>query len=76
MTEKNVAYEITIRKKYTEPEVIKEWKQLADSGNEYDDGKQYGYASTEKDVERSEEIFSQTLPEIDFKAIIKAVNGI
>ena len=56
-----------------------EWKQVADTGNEKNNGPVYEYVPKPGCVEvkeRSRTLLEQTLPEIDLKAIIKAVNGL
>lgn len=69
-------YRITIEQ-VTWSEVVKQaWQKIADTGNERDDGPQYGYVDARGKEIDSTKILQQEVEELDVKAVIKAINGL
>lgn len=69
-------YQIIIKKIEEVKRIEQEYRKIADSGNEEDNGAVYGYVSTEVEKEESKEIYNQSVEkEIDLFAVIKSFNG-
>lgn len=71
-------YTITITRSDEVDAVRREWKQVADTGNERDDGAVYEYVTYNGVEHESVDILKQEIlnEDLDIKAVIKAVNGI
>lgn len=69
-------YRIQITEVTSAVEPTSEWKQLADSGNPYDSGPIYGWVEVTRVRERTREVLTQEVLELDIVAVIRAVNGI
>src|SRR2546421_10348100 len=73
--EVEVMYRVTIVKiDENVPDREREYKKIADTGNESDDGPVYGYVYADGTKTVETEIFKQRDEERDLAAVIKAVN--
>ena len=71
-----ISYKVVISRLDEVETPNREWKRLADSGNARDDGAVYGYATYVSTESRQEPVFEQVVNDLDFIAVICAVNGI
>lgn len=71
-------YTITITRSDEVEAERREWKQVADSGNERDDGPVYEYVTYPGVEHESTDILKQEIRDegLDIKAVIRAINGI
>ena len=69
-------YRIKITKVEYEDCVTSEYEKIADSGNEKDDGAVYDYVEHPDSKLVETDMLSQTVVDLDFPAVIKAINKI
>ena len=69
-------YQVTITKIETVKSVDRSYEILADTGNERDNGRQYGYVEYPSEKSVDTKIYNQSVEDIDLQAVIKAVNNI
>ena len=68
-------YKITIEKIDTKLVTERNWVQVDPYKDEEGETKTYDYRNEEKEQDISEDIYTQTVENINLKEIIKAVNG-
>ena len=69
-------YEVTIKRIGQWVSRGKEYKKIADTGNEKDGGIVYGYVYSDSIEQGETLVLKQTLDTIDLPAVIKAINGL
>jgi hypothetical protein len=71
-----VYFEVTIKRIEAVEEKIQEWKHVADSGNERDNGAVYDYVSAPIVRPHERVILHQQVEQLDVNAVVLAVLGI
>ena len=68
-------YRITIVELTTAPETKRDYKVIADSGNQTDGGRAYGYVTYTEDTMRETKFYEQTVDELNIWSVVSAING-
>ena len=74
--EEGTRYRVVVVQTNTKYVTSQEWRKVADTGNEKDNGAVYAYVDQRKLTTEEQTINRQEAESLDLSAIIKAVNGL